>query len=54
MITYGCELEFRDETILRREECKEKAKILNLARKGKMVILLEWDRLKPLIFLDIR
>ena len=55
MITYGCELEFRDETILRREKCKtqEKAKILNLAMKGKMVILPEWDRLKPLIFLDL-
>ena len=34
--------------------CKtwEKAKILSLARKGKMVILSEWDRLKPIIFLD--
>ena len=49
------ELEFRDEIILRREECKtwEKAKILNLARKGKMVILLQWDRLNPIIFLDL-
>ena len=31
----------------------KKLKILNLARKGKMVILSEWDRLKPVIFLDL-
>ena len=55
MIVYGCELEFQDVILLRKEECKtrEKTKILNLARKGKMVILLEWDRLKPVIFLDL-
>ena len=59
MIAYGCELEFWDEILLRREECKtrkkkqKKTKILNLAKKGKMVILSEWDRLKPVIFLDL-
>ena len=55
MIAYDCELEFRDEIILRREECKtrEKAKILNLARNGKMVIFPKWDMLKPVIFLDL-
>ena len=31
----------------------KKLKNLNLARKGKMVILLEDDRLKPVIFLDL-
>ena len=46
---------FWDEILLRREESKtrKKLKILNLARKGKMVILLEWDRLKLVIFLDL-
>ena len=55
MIAHDCELEFYDEIILRRKECKtrEKAKILNLARKGKMVILPKWDSLKPIIFLDL-
>ena len=31
----------------------QKLKILNLARKGKMVILLEWDMLNLVIFLDL-
>ena len=55
MIAYGCELEFRDEILLKREECKtqEKAKILNLTRNGKMVILPKYDMLKPIIFLDL-
>ena len=33
---------------------KKKLKILNLARKGKMIIFSEWDKLKPVIFLDLR
>ena len=32
---------------------RKKLKILNLVRKGKMVILSEWDMLKPVIFLDL-
>ena len=31
----------------------KKLKIFNLARKGKMVIFSEWDRLKPVIFLNL-
>ena len=33
---------------------RKKLKILNLARNDKIVILSEWDRLKPIIFLNIR
>ena len=43
MIAYGCELEFQDEILLRGKNVRPRKnlKILNLARKGKMVILSE-------------
>ena len=55
MIVYGSELEFKTKLFSGGKNVRpeKKLKILNLARNGKMVILSEWDRLKPVIFIDL-
>ena len=56
MIAYGCELEFQDEILLRREECKswEKAKNFKFSSKGKIGNFVGMGQAKTCNFLKSR